>query len=279
MEEKERKEEGKEIDPEELKKSVREGYAQIALERSSCCGPKSPQVSCCGGDTSEPKKVTEVSKKIGYCNDDIDAIPEGADLGLGCGNPVAIASLKEGEIVVDLGSGAGIDCFIAGVDMTHEMLAKARENATKGDFGNVEFRIGEIEHLPVADNSVDVVISNCVINLAPDKGQVFKDAFRILKPGGRLMISDIVLTRSLPEAILTSIESYVGCIAGAMLKNDYLDTLRSAGFKKIEILQATKVPVELYFDDPNVKTALNSLDLSEDLIKAHIKRPSFYTIA
>ncbi|MCP4755325.1 MAG: arsenite methyltransferase, partial [Proteobacteria bacterium] len=187
----------------------RENYAKIAGTSSSCCGPAAA-TSCCG-----PAAEDVVSKSIGYSDKDIEAVPDGANLGLGCGNPVALASLKEGETVVDLGSGAGFDCFLAaekvgkkgtviGVDMTHEMIAKARANAEKGDYTNVEFRLGEIEHLPVEDNSADIIISNCVINLSPEKNKVFNDSFRVLKPGGRLMVSDIVLTKPLPEKVKES---------------------------------------------------------------------------
>jgi ubiquinone/menaquinone biosynthesis C-methylase UbiE len=174
-------------------------------------------------------------------------LPEGADLGLGCGNPVALASLKEGEVVLDLGSGPGMDCFLAatrvgqkgkviGVDMTPDMLDRARSNAAKGDYTNVEFRLGEIENLPMADNSVDVVISNCVINLSPDKPRVFSEIYRVLKPGGRLMVSDIVTEKELPESVKNSSEAYCSCIAGAALKSDYLRTIAKAGFKDITIV-------------------------------------------
>jgi ubiquinone/menaquinone biosynthesis C-methylase UbiE len=183
---------------------------------------------------------------MGYADADVKEVPEGANLGLGCGNPVALASLKQGEIVLDLGSGAGFDCFLAakkvgekgkiiGVDMTPEMIDKARANAEKGNYGNVEFRLGEIEHLPAADNSVDVIMSNCVINLAPDKGAVLKEAYRVLKPGGRLSISDLALRKELPEKIRSSIEAYVGCIGGAILLEDYKTAVRAAGFKDIKV--------------------------------------------
>lgn len=224
----------------EIKQAVRERYAQIAAEESSCCTPSN---SCCG--TTD--QATDISKKIGYRDEELDSVPEGANLGLGCGNPTALASLKEGETVLDLGSGGGFDCFLAsnkvgqkgkviGIDMTSEMIDKARENARKSGYENVEFRLGEIENLPVADNSVDAIISNCVINLSPDKGRVFKEAYRALKPGGRVMVSDIVLLQELPESIKNSVEAYVGCVAGASRKEDYLATVAAAGFQEVEIV-------------------------------------------
>jgi ubiquinone/menaquinone biosynthesis C-methylase UbiE len=198
----------------------------------------------------------EISKEIGYSEKELDEIPEGANLGLGCGNPTALASLKLGEIVLDLGSGAGFDCFLAaarvgregkviGVDMTPEMIKKARENASNGGYTNVEFKLGDIEEIPVADDSIDVVISNCVINLAPSKDKVFKEIFRILKNGGRFIISDMVLLKAIPDEIKASAEAYVGCISGAILKKDYLDTIKNLGFADIEIMEETNYPFEL----------------------------------
>jgi len=187
---------------------------------------------------------------VGYSAEELQSIPEEARMGLGCGNPTALASLKEGEVVVDLGSGGGIDCFLAsvsvgkhgkviGVDMTPEMVSSARANAKKGGYENADFRLGEIEHLPVADNSVDVVISNCVINLSPDKAQVFTDAYRVLTPGGRVMVSDIVINRELPEDVRDSMAAWAGCVAGASRKDEYLDTIRNAGFSDVEVLSET----------------------------------------
>ncbi len=223
----------------EIRKSVRENYAKRATSCGGGCGG-----ACCS------ESATPVSQAIGYSDDELRSIPQGADLGLGCGHPTALASLAEGEVVLDLGSGAGIDCFLAadkvgesgraiGVDMTPEMIERARGNARKEDVENVEFRLGEIEHLPVADASVDVVISNCVINLSPDKPQVFREAFRALKPGGRLMVSDIVLRGELPEEVRESMEHYVGCVAGALQIDDYLDTIRDAGFRDVKIVKET----------------------------------------
>ena len=239
----------------DVRQAVREGYANIAKQSTSCCETESSCCSsinpCCGSaDTNQA-----MGKAIGYSEDEMSSVPEGANLGLGCGNPTAIASLKEGETVLDLGSGGGFDCFLAanavgkkgrviGVDMTPEMLALARENAEKGGYENVEFRLGEIEHLPVADSSIDVVISNCVINLSPEKERVFAEAFRVLKPGGRVMVSDIVLMKELPEEVKESVEAYISCIAGASLKEDYIGYIQNAGFREIKIMGETSVPVE-----------------------------------
>jgi len=238
---------------ENIRKAVRDRYGDIAANAGSCCAPKA---GCCGGGS-----VVNISKSVGYRDEDIQAAPEGANLGLGCGNPVALASLKEGETVVDLGSGAGFDCFLAakqvgergrviGVDMTQEMLDKARANARKGDWTNVEFRLGEIENLPVADNTADIIISNCVINLSPDKGRVFREAFRVLKPGGRLMVSDIVLLKELPADIMESVAAYTGCIAGALKKQDYLTKIGEAGFQEVKIQSETLFPMTAVIEHP-----------------------------
>jgi ubiquinone/menaquinone biosynthesis C-methylase UbiE len=208
----------------------------------------------------------------------MDSVPDGANLGLGCGNPIALASLVEGETVLDLGSGAGFDCFLAannvgprgkviGVDMTPEMLARARENAERGGYRNVEFRLGEIESLPAADSSVDVIISNCVINLSPDKKRVFAEAFRVLKPGGRLMVSDIVLLKELPDFIRNSVAAYVGCISGALLKNEYLDTITRAGFQEVQVLDEAIFPIDCMANDPTANTVIDKLHFSEEKLK------------
>ena len=257
---------------EEIKEIVRTGYAKIAAGSGSCCGPQSP---CCGSTVS----ARDLSKDIGYTDADLEAVPEGANLGLGCGNPVALASLREGEIVLDLGAGAGFDCFLAanrvgqtgriiGVDMTPEMVQKARENASQGGYKNVEFRLGEIENLPAADNYVDVVISNCVINLVPGKERAFAEAFRVLKPGGRLMISDIVLLRELPDFVRDSIEAYIGCISGASLKDEYLRYIEAAGFERISIVDETSFPVELILNDPTAQAIMEGLTISPEDVNA-----------
>jgi len=279
------------MDKRKIKKVVREKYGEIARAGGSCCGSYGQSGCCCGGS----QEATIISKKIGYSSEDLMAVPEGANLGLGCGNPVALASLKPGEAVLDLGSGAGFDCFLAasrvgntgkviGVDMTPEMLERARENARKGNYLNVEFRLGEIENLPVADNSVDVIISNCVINLSPDKSRVFSEAYRVLKPGGRLMVSDIVLTGELPESIRESVAAYAGCIAGASLKPDYLKYIESAGFKDITVVDETPFLVGDIENDPLVMTLVDNLETDgEQLgkivssiisIKVSAKKPS-----
>lgn len=255
----------------DVKKIVKDRYSKIANQGLSCCG--SISTCCSSGNMSQA-----ISRGIGYSDEEMGSVPEGANLGLGCGNPVALASLKEGDIVLDLGSGAGFDCFLAadkvgkngkviGVDMTSEMVTKARENARQGGYSNVEFRLGEIENLPAADSSVDVIISNCVINLSPDKKQVFADAFRVLKPGGRIMISDIVLLRDLPDVVLNSLEAYVSCISGAMLKDEYLKTIKDAGLKDITIIDETVFPVDYMLNDPIAQEVSGKLDISSQEIK------------
>ena len=263
------------MEDDKIRKAVRERYARRATEGklsspasiAGCCAPQetaSPTSCCAPQETVSPTSccapqetaratgcgsstAQATSRAKGYTDEELGSIPDGANLGLGCGNPIALASLKEGEVILDLGSGGGIDCFLAanavgksgsviGVDVTPEMVEKARENARKGGYENVDFRLGEIENLPVADNSVDAVISNCVINLSPDKGRVFKEAYRALKPGGRVMVSDIVLLKELPQYTKNSIEAYVGCVAGATMKEEYLATVAAAGFQGIEIV-------------------------------------------
>jgi ubiquinone/menaquinone biosynthesis C-methylase UbiE len=259
------------LEDKKVRKVVREGYAKIAKQDSSCCAPKK---SCCGStDVAQ-----DISKNIGYTYEDLKVVPDGANLGLGCGNPIALAGLKEGETVLDLGSGAGLDCFLAakkvgkngkviGIDMTSEMIEKARENATKGDFKNVEFRLGEIENLPVADNSVDIIVSNCVINLSPDKQRVFNEAFRVLKPGGRLMVSDIVLLKELPDIIKNSVEAYIGCLSGAIKKDEYLKLIRKAGFQQVDVTDETFFPVEFMANEPTAKAIINKQNIGSEKIK------------
>lgn len=222
-----------------IRKAVRENYGAIARQVAGNCG-------CCGGGDA-----CDTGKALGYSDEQLQAAPEGANLGLGCGNPTALGTLSPGETVLDLGSGAGFDCFLAaervgssgrviGVDMTPDMIEKARANAVKSNAENVEFRLGEIEHLPVADNTVDAIISNCVINLTPDKAPVFREAHRVLKPGGRLMISDIVLKGKLPPELEAHMPAIVGCISGAIQLEDYLELMRQAGFSNIEVAEENK---------------------------------------
>ena len=224
--------------PTDIKDIIKKGYGQIAKTSAQCgCGS-------CG--CSSNMTVQKQSGEMGYSEDEMNEVPDDSNLGLGCGNPTAIASLKEGDIVLDLGSGAGFDVFLAakkigstgkaiGVDMTDEMLKKARVNAERGGYTNVEFKKGDIENLPIDNNSIDVVISNCVINLAPDKAKVFKETYRVLKTGGRLMVSDVVLVKPLPEDLKNDKDLLVGCVSGAILKDEYLNLLKEAGFSNITI--------------------------------------------
>ncbi len=232
------------VEADAIRQRVREDYEKVAKAENS--GESTGiEGSCCG--VSDDNQINAlISTRLGYSEDDLRAVPEGADMGLGCGNPRAIASLKEGEVVVDLGSGGGFDCFLAapevgktghviGIDMTPEMITKARSNADKGNYETVEFRLGEIEHLPVADNTADVIISNCVINLSPDKPAVFREAFRILKPSGRLAISDVVATAELPEEMRNDRELFSGCMAGAMDIDALAKAMTEAGFTDVRI--------------------------------------------
>jgi ubiquinone/menaquinone biosynthesis C-methylase UbiE len=243
---------------EKVRKAVRERYGKIAKTETCGCG------------------CTSTSQQIGYSKGELDSVPEGADLNLGCGNPVALASLKEGETVIDLGSGGGLDSFLAakkvgltgkviGVDMTAEMLEKARANCKKGGYKNVEFRLGEIENLPVADNMADVIISNCVINLSTNKQRVFQEAYRVLKPKGRLMISDIVLLGDIPDKVKNNVLAYVGCIAGAEKKDEYIKKIKQAGFQQIEVVAENHLP-EMMLNEPDVKAFVEEQKLTKQEI-------------
>lgn len=220
-----------------VKEYVKARYGEIAKTRGTCC---------CSCDTED---LTEEGKSIGYTDADMESIPEEANMGLGCGNPVAFASIREGETVLDLGSGGGIDVFLAadrvglagrviGVDMTEAMIERATESAVKHGYRNVEFRLGEIEKLPVDDSSVDVVLSNCVINLSPDKDRVFKEAYRVLRRGGRLVVSDIVTEGELPEEVRQNLQAWACCVGGAMEKNEYLESIANAGFKGVRVVSS-----------------------------------------
>jgi SAM-dependent methyltransferase len=228
----------------QVRQKVRASYAEVAeaSNNETSCGVGS---SCCGVD-AEGAINALVSTRLGYSQDDLDKVPSGADMGLGCGNPRAIASIQRGETVLDLGSGGGFDCFLAaaevgeqglviGVDMTPTMISKARANAAKGNYHHVEFRLGEIENLPLANDYVDVIISNCVINLSPDKARVFAEAYRVLKPGGRLAISDVVASTELPDEIRNDLELYSGCMAGASLVSELEAILHESGYENIRI--------------------------------------------
>jgi arsenite methyltransferase len=239
------------VKEERVRKKVREGYARIAVR----------QVSCCGSST-----IDEACKRMGYTEEELRSASKSANLALGCGNPVALASLRKGETVVDLGSGGGFDCFLAakrvgdkgrvvGVDMTPEMIDKARHNAQKGKYKNVEFRLGEIENLPVADNAADVVISNCVINLTPNKRRVFEEAYRVLKPGGRLLVSDIVLLKGLSEIVKKRAHP-ASCLQGAIMRDRYVETIGQAGFHDVRVVEEKLHSSGDFAVDPNAKVVV-----------------------
>jgi len=239
---------------EAVRDMVREGYAGIARNTGQCCG---------GAMTN----ADAIARRIGYSDEDVRAVPGGANLGLGCGNPLALANVEPGEIVLDLGSGAGFDALLAarvvgptgrvvGIDMTPEMLARAQANAEKAGVHNVEFRQGYIEALPVDDATMDVVISNCVINLSPEKARVFAEAHRVLRPGGRLAISDLVLKAPLPTELLRSVEAYIGCVAGAMRRDDYLAAIRLAGFERVEVVAEGSFGGVVDLQSPEIRAAI-----------------------
>lgn len=249
---------------ERIQEVVREGYSRVAEHGCGCS---------CGADAQE------IGGRIGYTSEEMESVPEGANLGPGCGNPVALAKLAPAETVLDIGSGAGFDAFIVaravgesgcviGVDMAPAMLAKDRGNARAGEYANVEFRLGEIEHLPVADESVDVAISNCLINLSPKKGQVFLEAFPVLKPGDRLLVPDIVMVGELPERVRQSIAAYVGCIAGAVSRERYLALIRRAGFAGVEVVGEASFPVSCMANDPTGQAVVGDLALTHDELRA-----------
>jgi arsenite methyltransferase len=253
---------------EQIREQVRAGYANVATRDSSCCGQPTP--SCCAASPAEA-----LALDIGYSEADLATLPEGANMGLSCGNPTALASLKPGEVVLDLGSGGGFDVFIAarkvgptgkaiGVDMTPEMVTKARRNAARfreaTGLDNVEFRLGEIEHLPVADSSVDVVISNCVINLSPEKQQVWCDVARVLKPGGRVAVSDLALLQPLPQAVLDSVAALVGCVAGAVLVKETEEMVKEAGLDDIVLTEKRSYVEDMTdWNDPTYRTIVDQL--------------------
>jgi SAM-dependent methyltransferase len=260
------------VEEEKIKSVVRAGYAKVAKGQRLNFIPVS---QCCGSNVD---LAHDISRAMGYKEEELASVPEGANLGLGCGNPTALASLNEGETVLDLGSGAGFDCFLAanavgagghviGVDMTPEMIEKARANARKGRYSNVDFRLGELEHLPVADSAVDVIISNCVINLTPDKAAVFREAFRVLRPSGRVAVSDIALLRELPPVIRDSAAAYVSCLLGAIVKDAYLETIRTAGFEDVRIVEESPFPLDCTANDPAAQVIGNTINLTPDELR------------
>ena len=267
-------ESGTELSATDQRRLVRERYGDIATSSTSCCGDTDERPGCCDTDR-ETDEYDDKTRLKGYSADEIADVAPGANLGLGCGNPTAIAGLRDGETVLDLGSGGGFDCFLAaqevghdgsviGVDMTPEMIEKARENVSKNDATNVEFRLGEIEHLPVADASIDVIISNCVVNLSPDKPQVFSEAFRVLRPGGRLAISDVVLTTQLPADVRMNPDSVSACVAGAAPISELESMLSDVGFTEISI--TPKAESEEFIRDWD-----DERDLSAYLVSANIE--------
>ncbi len=249
-------------DAEALREQVKEGYTRVAEL------------------TDDGERADALARRVGYDDEQLAAVPEGANLGVGCGNPTAIDRLQPGETVVDLGSGAGMDCFLAarqvgptgrviGIDMTPAMLEKARTNARKAGLTNVEFREGRIEDLPLPDESVEAIVSNCVINLSPEKERVYREAWRVLRPGGRAMVSDIVLERPLPEVVVESIDAYIGCVGGASLRSEYLDTIRRAGFSEVRIDHEASFLGALSLDDPAVRAAMKQLGISPEQAKEY----------
>lgn len=257
----------------EIKYTVKSGYADL-VKRSTKTSFLPTMFQCC--DTKEI--ANSIGKKIGYSNEELQNVPEGANLGIGCGNPTALSSIKKGETILDLGSGAGFDCFLAsketgitgkviGVDITPEMVLQAKKNAEKGKYQNIDFKVGEIENLPVESNSVDLIISNCVINLSNQKEQVFREAFRVTKPEGRIMISDIILLNDLPDYIKNTVEGHIACLAGAVRKEDYLHAMAKAGFTDITIDKQSPFPIELMLNDPIAEKIVRENNLSEPEIK------------
>ena len=260
------------MNKEQFKTSIKTGYATILKQTQNSTA--SSLFQCCS-----PKDITkEVGRKIGYSEEQLIRVPENSNLGVGCGNPIALASITKGETILDLGSGAGFDCFLAsqetgetgkviGVDFTPEMVKQAKFNAKKGNYSNVEFKIGEIENLPIDDNMIDLVISNCVINLSNQKEKVFTEAYRVVKQGGRIMISDIILLKELPDFILNSIEGHIACLSGTIRKSDYINAIEKAGFSDVQIDKEQPFPMELFLSDPLARKLVADNNLTENEIK------------
>ncbi len=258
----------------QTQQNVKRGYADIVKRNTK--KTFLPNIfQCC--DSKEI--AVDIGKKIGYSEDELKNVPEESNLGIGCGNPTALASIQKGETILDLGSGAGFDCFLAskatgetgkviGVDITPEMVAQAKKNAQKGNYNNIEFKIGEIEELPIESDSIDLIISNCVINLSSQKEQVFKEAFRVAKPNGRIMISDIILLKDLPDYVKNSVEGHIACLAGAVRKEDYINVILKAGFTGINIDKQAPFPIELMLNDPIAEKIVRENNLTENEISA-----------
>ncbi len=257
----------------QIQKNVKRGYADIVRRNTKksflpsifqCCDPKG--------------MATDIGKKIGYSEEELKSVPQDANLGIGCGNPTALASIQKGETILDLGSGAGFDCFLAsratgatghviGVDITPEMVAQAKKNAAKGNYQNVTFKVGEIENLPVESNTIDLIISNCVINLSNQKDQVFREAFRVAKPNGRIMISDIILLHDLPDYVKNSVAGHIACLAGAVRMEDYIRAITQAGFTGVRIDKQAPFPIELMLSDPIAQQIVNDNNLTQKEIE------------
>lgn len=257
------------MDKNQIQKNVKQGYAKI-VKRSNKLKLVPSFLKCCDVNNV----IKDISQNIGYSEDDMKHAPEDSNLGIGCGNPIGIASIQKGQTILDLGSGAGFDCFLAaretgesgkviGIDMTPEMVMQARKNAKKGNYKNVEFIIGEIENLPIENDSIDLIISNCVINLSNQKEQVFREAFRVLKQNGSILFSDIILQKELPDYVKYTVEGHIACLAGAIRKEDYIFGLEQAGFSGIQIKKLSHFPIELMLNDPIAQKIVSENQLTE----------------